>query len=631
MAAKEDRGKYLRTHSKILIRLTILISVVVIVMGIATFLLFRGSQQRLIDESIRSLVETHARNFASSYQYISELLYPEYAEIISSVSPQEIYRSLQDKEISEVQKTLDASLTDIVESGYMGLEVVLIIMPPSTYMPTPVTLASSNESLIYNSEIPAYIGSAIEEDLPYLYREEGVPELGIEDECLLTLGQSEIPSYPGMQFTYVGIKPMHEEVAAMNSFFDQEKKSANLMLGIVLGASIVIIILITFFLLNFLIKRRITQPIEKLSDTANEAMQGNLDVEIEITKGEEFETLKWVFRDLVNGIRLHIARSVGEEGGTGEEEISQEPTPRGRRKPRILYEITLVLVVVIIAYGLSTFFILRRTQENLISDITDRIVQAEAEDFFSGLSYATQIGISQYSETIEKADANEVMEDLLQERISDIQKATNNGMHDLVASGYFGLRKMMLIIPPMYMYENGLVYASSDESLIFKWEIPDDILQIIKEETPYLLRNQGVPELGLEGEYLVSNMQIENKLHPQMPFNYVALKPIQDELAAIDEFYDQERARANLLLAIMLGCFIISIILISFFYLNHLIRKQITQPIDDLSAAAEKVIQGDLYVQVPVQEGEELEVLKRAFNEMVESFRKYIPHSNRDA
>ena len=91
--------------------------------------------------------------------------------------------------------------------------------------------------------------------------------------------------------------------------------------------------------------------------------------------------------------------------------------------------------------------------------------------------------------------------------------------------------------------------------------------------------------------------------------------------------WDEERNRASFMLACMLAGSIAIIILITFFFLNYLIRKQITRPVEELSAAAEKVMQGDLDIQVDIREGEELEALKRAFNEMVESLRKFVARS----
>lgn len=90
---------------------------------------------------------------------------------------------------------------------------------------------------------------------------------------------------------------------------------------------------------------------------------------------------------------------------------------------------------------------------------------------------------------------------------------------------------------------------------------------------------------------------------------------------------NHERRRADIYLGGILVGSIIIVILITFFFLNYLINKQIVRPVKELSAAAAKVLEGDLDVAVDVQEGEELEDLKRAFNEMLESLRNMITKS----
>ena len=100
-----------------------------------------------------------------------------------------------------------------------------------------------------------------------------------------------------------------------------------------------------------------------------------------------------------------------------------------------------------------------------------------------------------------------------------------------------------------------------------------------------------------------------------------------DSIAEIEGFYDQERNRINMVLAGVIGGSILVVFLISFFILSYLIRRRITEPIDELSAAAERVMEGDLDVNITVHEGGDFQGLERAFREMVASFRKMIARS----
>ena len=48
--------------------------------------------------------------------------------------------------------------------------------------------------------------------------EDGIPELGLEDEYLIVIIRKNFPQY-NLLTGFVGIKPMHDEVAAINDFY----------------------------------------------------------------------------------------------------------------------------------------------------------------------------------------------------------------------------------------------------------------------------------------------------------------------------------------------------------------------------------------------------------------------------
>lgn len=80
------------------------------------------------------------------------------------------------------------------------------------------------------------------------------------------------------------------------------------MLLVVVAALIVIAISYLYF--SYLIRREITKPIEELEQVATEVMDGNLDVELEVREGEEFENLKRSFMAMVESIRSIIGRDL---------------------------------------------------------------------------------------------------------------------------------------------------------------------------------------------------------------------------------------------------------------------------------------------------------------------------------
>jgi nitrogen fixation/metabolism regulation signal transduction histidine kinase len=106
---------------------------------------------------------------------------------------------------------------------------------------------------------------------------------------------------------------MQEKIDSINAFYDSERNSISLTLGLVVLISIIVVALITFFLLNYLIRKRITEPVDELAAAAEQVMQGNLDVEITVHEGGDFEGLERAFREMVESFRKYIARSTGEE------------------------------------------------------------------------------------------------------------------------------------------------------------------------------------------------------------------------------------------------------------------------------------------------------------------------------
>jgi methyl-accepting chemotaxis protein len=197
-------------------------------------------------------------------------------------------------------------------------------------------------------------------------------------------------------------------------------------------------------------------------------------------------------------------------------------------------------------------------------------------------------------------------------------------MQLMATLGCHGLDKVLLVVPRSDLNPECIVWASNDRELIYCKELPDELVQAMEEEKSYLLLEEGIPLMGCEGELLVTFSRVENPLTSIIPFYYIAAKPMYGEMAFIHDFCGRERDKANLLLGSLLGISIVFAIIITFFFLNHLITAQITRPVEELSSAAEKVMQGDLDVKVAVQEGEALEGLKRAFNDMVDGIRRLI-------
>jgi HAMP domain-containing protein len=312
MAEKKASDRFRRKRSGILFLITVLIIVVFIAFGLVAMLLFRSSQDRLIDKSIDKMIEKEMENLVSASSYISELLLPVFEEKISGATPTELIRALLNKELTEGQRFIIDEMKSMVDSGLFALKSVSIVMLPSAFNPDPMVIAASDESLIYDWEVPDYVMDVIDEGGGYLFSEDGYPEIGLEGPYAIIANKGISPT-SGTEVGYVFFKPMGEQMAEIKAFYDEERHSTSLVLWLTMIISVLVATIVCFFMLSYLLRKRITEPIDELAATAEEVMNGNLDVEVAVHEGGEFEGLERAFKEMVESFRKYIARSVGEE------------------------------------------------------------------------------------------------------------------------------------------------------------------------------------------------------------------------------------------------------------------------------------------------------------------------------
>ena len=309
----------------ILWEITILVVAVFLVYGLLTYAVFTASGNRLIDKSIDKLKQTEAENISSSFSYVVELVSVPVVNKSAQYAAEDVIAAFASKQVTGFQKDVNVELEKMVNTGLLGIPLNMLILEKSAIMPESTVVFSSDESLIYQWDLPDYIDTAINEDQPYVWMEEGLPELGLDEECLAVIKQVDpakleivkqtgANSY-GLNVAFVGIKPMHDEITAINDFYSQDKKTTNLILLVLVLVSILIIALITFAILSYLIRTRITRPIQELSSAAEQVMEGDLDVHITIRAGEEFESLKRAFQSMVDEWGKLMTRSI-EQAGT---------------------------------------------------------------------------------------------------------------------------------------------------------------------------------------------------------------------------------------------------------------------------------------------------------------------------
>jgi len=297
-----------------------------------------------------------------------------------------------------------------------------------------------------------------------------------------------------------------------------------------------------------------------------------------------------------------------------------------KKRSIILYQIAGLVAVILLISGVATFFLIQKSQNRLINKSIDKQIETEASNLVSTLNYLVEAMVEGTFATA-GANVQQINSDMAQKKMTDVQRAGDQVAKATVDAGSFNLENLSVIVPPTAFTKEALVIVSSDESLVYEWKVPDYIVQAMQSETPYLLRKEGVPELGLEGAQLIILQAQELAFAPGFPFFVVSVVPMQEKIDSINASYNEERRNVSLTLVLSVFLSIIAVVIIIFFLLSYLIRKRITQPIDELSATAEEVMGGQIDVDVKVHEGGEFQGLESVFKEMLDSLRNLITRS----
>ncbi|MBN1288039.1 MAG: HAMP domain-containing protein [Actinobacteria bacterium] len=313
MGKDPGRAGYKKSGSRILWQITVLVLIIFIISASLSWFFYWRSTNELVDESKKKVVETQAQNMSSTFGFITGLL----GEIITNqlnVSPDELSNTIRDfasMKVSRIQVEASEIMLRMIESGTMGMEEAFVVLPGGMMTPDDTILMASNQDHIY-SDVPESLQPLYDSPEPYILLENGIPEWGLNNEQLAVYKEAAFGE-TGQNVLATGIKDMREEIGSINSFYQRKQRNVNIVMAIVIVSSLIFLFVITFFVLNHLIKSRITRPIDELSEAAEKVMEGDLDVEIEITKGEEFEGLKRAFSNMLKSLRDIMSRAAGGE------------------------------------------------------------------------------------------------------------------------------------------------------------------------------------------------------------------------------------------------------------------------------------------------------------------------------
>jgi methyl-accepting chemotaxis protein/preprotein translocase subunit SecG len=616
MRRKQAKSRYQKGRSRVLSRMTAFLVVLLILAAVAIFFSYRVSQNRQIRESTDTLLNNYKENVADGYEFIYRLL----GELTVTQFPQAgdagSIGAFLDEQQATLREFLDQKLTDITDAEVLGAQVALAVLMPSSQVQQPVVVASSDEGLIDEWNMPDYLVQAIRDGEPYLYLPDGVPELGLTGETLILFNMGVAPS-ADFPLTFVTFTSVHDKLAAISAFFDAQRKDAALALGLILLVDLILLSLISYLVLAYLIRKRITEPIDELAGAAEEVIGGNLDVKIKIRKGEEFERLKFAFSEMLEDFRVVLSRLSGEEESSRSPYISR-PKKRGSR---VLYQMTAFLVVLFILSGLAIFFSFNPIRNHQFEESVDYLVNDYAKSASETYEYINEWYIELASLTIAPPDLARAARALKEKLVTPTIDYYNKWMKKMIDEGFLEADLMFAVALPSVLTPEPLVFISSDESMLYTWEVPGYLLEAIENEEPYLYLPEGIPELGMNDETLVF---IRSGFGNITNAAYLGIGSLHDRVVVINDFYDRQKRDSAVSLALIILVSAILLSLLSFFGLRHLIHRYITKPIDELSSVAEEVIEGDLDVKIEIRSGEEFEGLKTAFKELLETFRQII-------
>ncbi len=565
---------------------------------------------------------------------------------LKDLNSQSLLEADADSELTAGQEYLNKMLGVMIDANFSGLEKAMVVMPSSPSNPQ-ATVIAANDS-ISSVDLPDSLIQGAAAGSDYLWTDDELPGMGSNGQNLIISKEVDLNG-TGLKAYFIAVKPMETEITALNQFFDEKKRGGSINLALMIIICIAGMSILTFIFLSLLIRSRVTRPIDELHKVADEVMTGNLDVEIPVRKGEEFEGLKHTFNTMIRNLKVILFLPMSGENAQQMEELtenqealeeraervrSREQMEKGftPRRSRTLYYITAFLIVIFIASGLASFLVFNRWQSRLINEGTDKMIQRISEYFINESDFIRHSLDPVITETlIQEGMRNLTLEEqyalALEKKLSEYQMFYNAFAKELVDRSALDLQEVMVILTGVGIPNGAMVVVSSDESLIYNWVVPEYLVEAIKDDIPYLYFSKGIPELGMEGELTVI---IETFDYMSLKQAYMGIKSMHAEVEEMRNFYNQEKKSMYLWLIPIIILSLIAFILLTFVTIDFLLRRNITRPVDELSAAAEQVMQGNLDVEISVREGEDLAELKHAFREMVESLRKLIAISTED-
>ncbi|MBN2168753.1 MAG: HAMP domain-containing protein [Actinobacteria bacterium] len=636
----KEKGR--KTGFVISVQITAIVLVIFIIASLVCLFSFQKVLSDAADKSKEKVIESTASIISTNHALITRFIISYQIAVGTSNDylqvAEELEKALAEGNENENQQYSNDLLKEMIGTGSLGLSLGYITTVPRTDTDKAVIAASSDKSYI-GEQVPDEISMLIDNNKGYRLFEDGIPQMGLEGRYLVTSHKINDEDSSEVALWYFDFKPMEELLAGIDEFYSKENRRAVLKLFLVMGLSIIGLILISFLVLGYLIRKRITKPIEELSSVAEKVIEGDTDARLEVKKREEFSALKYALNNMIHTLSEVITSGTIPEDGAWEEgqpfmakRMEKSAGSRTYLKPRstILFQVIALFTVVFIAAGAFYMLSISGSMNSLVKKSKDAMIDTEARLIDSGWEFGSELVLLS-SSAQGQAYSDQLMTELpaaiRNKTISSYQRYVGGLFLNMVENGLYGYKVLYCIVPPGLLAENYMIIFASDDKYLYS-EPPEEIEGFYDQDgNSYQFYEHGIPQMNLNEPYLVTCYMVPLASVKSIKPAVIGYKPMGKEIEAIDSFFADENNNLKMTMGIVIGVSILLLIVVTVLTLIYLMRKQVTGPIEDLVSAADEVMDGNFDVRVKIRPGEKLESLKVAFNELIKALHDIIEKS----
>lgn len=156
--------------------MTILLVIVFLSFAAISISLYYGSQQRLMDKCKDQLINAECENTHTAGVSILPFFSEQALQELGDLKIEDLVAIVSGGGITEAQLKIDVMLRDLVEKGYLGIQKIVVLVPPiPPFSEDWMVVVSSDDSLVGAWTVPQGLIDKIDAGENYLYEENGFP------------------------------------------------------------------------------------------------------------------------------------------------------------------------------------------------------------------------------------------------------------------------------------------------------------------------------------------------------------------------------------------------------------------------------------------------------------------------